>query len=187
MPSYWPPKKNTGYITYIGLLAVGSSNIFQSNPTIAAGDFKVSIDGGTLANLATLPVVTPTSSKLVKVTLSAAEMNGDNILLVASDAVGAEWKDVILTIPTSVNNLDDLATLLAALNNVSVAQILAGTIEGSYDLQETLKLILSVSAGKSSGGGTTTVTFRDTADAINRIVATVDENGNRSAVTLNAS
>lgn len=108
MPSYFPPKKNTQYIMYIGLPSQASSHIFQSNPTLAAGDAKVSIDGGALANLTTLPAVTPASSKMVKVTLSAAEMNGDNITVVMSDASGAEWRDVIINIQTATQQIDDI-------------------------------------------------------------------------------
>jgi hypothetical protein len=109
MASYVTPKKNTAFIHYAGLGSKADSTIFQSNPTIAAGDFKVSIDGGALANLATLPAVTPAGSKMVKFSLSAAEMNGDNITIVCSDAAGAEWCDVIINIQTSARQIDDLA------------------------------------------------------------------------------
>jgi hypothetical protein len=38
--------------------------------------------------------------------------------------------------------------------------------------------------GKVSGGGTTTITFANAvADDVDRIVATVDSNGNRTAIT----
>lgn len=123
MPSYIPAKKNIEFITYISLPSIASAGIAQVNPTIATGDFKVSIDGGTLNNLATIPVVTPSGGKLVKVTLSASEMNGDNITLVASDVAGGEWEDVIKNIPTSTNQIDDLATSdqLGAITNVSSA------------------------------------------------------------------
>jgi len=43
---------------------------------------------------------------------------------------------------------------------------------------------MSALAGKVSGGGTTTVVFRDTTDTYDRITATLDSAGNRSAVTL---
>ena len=39
-------------------------------------------------------------------------------------------------------------------------------------------------AGKATGGGTTSVTFRGVDDASDVIVATVDANGNRSEVVL---
>lgn len=106
--SYVTPKKNATYIFYAGLVS-RSTGQFQSTPTIAAGDFKVSTDGGALANLTTLPAVTPAASKMVKFTISATEMNGDNITIVGSDAAGAEWDDVLINIQTSVRQIDDLA------------------------------------------------------------------------------
>ncbi len=60
-------------------------------------------------------------------------------------------------------------------------------IETNRTLRQGLRLMLSALAGKLSGAATTTVTIRDTNDGIDRIVATVDSNGNRSAVTLDAS
>lgn len=111
MPSYVTPKRATEYIFYISLVSQANTKIFQANPTIAAGDFKVSIDGGAEANLATLPAVTPASSKRVKITLSIAEMTGDNITVTCSDASGAEWCDLTINIQTSLRQIDDLATL----------------------------------------------------------------------------
>jgi hypothetical protein len=52
-------------------------------------------------------------------------------------------------------------------------------------VREALRIILSSSAGKVSGADSSTITFRDLNDSLNRIVATVDENGNRSALTYN--
>lgn len=60
-------------------------------------------------------------------------------------------------------------------------------IESGYSLREALKVILSAVAGKVSGAETTTITFRNVTDDKDRIVATVDSNGNRSAVTLDVS
>ena len=52
----------------------------------------------------------------------------------------------------------------------------------AISLRQALKLILAVTTAKSSGGGTTTLVFRDIADTKNRLVVTVDDNGNRTAV-----
>jgi hypothetical protein len=49
------------------------------------------------------------------------------------------------------------------------------------------RLMLAALAGKLSGAGTTSIAIRDTNDTKNRIAATVDSNGNRSAVTLDPS
>jgi hypothetical protein len=109
MATYVPPKKGVEYITYIALTSQADTKKFQVNPTIAAGDFKISIDGGALANLTTLPSVAPASSVWVKITLSTDEMNGDNIQVQCIDAAGAEWADYALNIPTSARQIDDLA------------------------------------------------------------------------------
>jgi hypothetical protein len=126
------PKKNASFIFYIGLPSQADSNIFQANPTIAAGDFKVSTDGGALANPATLPSVDPAGSKAVKVTLSASEMNGDNIQLIASDAAGAEWKDVIVNIQTASQQVDDLlgSNSIAEVSGVPAAAASAQSMLG---------------------------------------------------------
>lgn len=47
-----------------------------------------------------------------------------------------------------------------------------------------LAAIGAACAGKASGLGTTTATYRDVADARDAIVATVDADGNRTAVTV---
>jgi len=61
-----------------------------------------------------------------------------------------------------------------------------GDIDG-YNLEETLKLCLSALAGKVSGAGTTSITIRSADDSADRIVATVDTDGNRSSITLNTN
>lgn len=64
---------------------------------------------------------------------------------------------------------------------------LSTTVEGAYDVGEFLRIMLSALANIVSGGGTTTISFRDIGDTKDRIVATVDSSGNRSAVTLDGS
>ena len=98
MPEYNPPRYAIEYIFYTSLVSQADTKLMKSNPTIAAGDFKVSVDGGTLNNLATLPSVAPASSKMVKITLSTSEMTGSNITVVCSDAAGAEWCDQTINI-----------------------------------------------------------------------------------------
>lgn len=178
MATYVPAKKNTAFITYVGLPSQANALTLQANPTLANGDVKVAIDDGAPANLATLPVVDGDFTKRVKVNLSAGEMNGDNITIIFSDAAGDEWCDIIVNIQTAANQIDDIPT---------VAAILAGIVEGTYDLKEVLRLILSFVAGKSTGGGTAAIVFRNTGDTKNRIIMTVDDQGNRSTVTLDES
>lgn len=60
-------------------------------------------------------------------------------------------------------------------------------IESGFTAAEIMRMLAAVMAGKSSGGGTATVRFRDVGDTKDRIVATVDENGNRTALTRDAT
>src|SRR3972149_4027348 len=111
MTSYVTPKKNAAYIFYVGLVSSANRPDFQTNPTLAAGDVKVSIDGGALNNLATLPDVQPDGATVpVRVQLSADEMNGDNIVVVFIDQTAtSEWDDLFIGIQTSARQVEDLA------------------------------------------------------------------------------
>lgn len=99
---YNPPVKNEDFKIRVSLEDYANPGNFKSNPTIAAGDFKVAVDATALANLTTLPTVSPASSVLVLVELSAAEMNGDVITIVAIDQTSPkEWADLVVSIPTT--------------------------------------------------------------------------------------
>lgn len=60
-------------------------------------------------------------------------------------------------------------------------------IEGDLTDQEALRIILAALVGKVEGAGTHRMTFRDTTDTKDRITASVDTDGNRKAVELDAS
>ncbi len=99
---YNPPVKNEDFIIRIALEDYANPGNMKSNPTIAAGDFKVDKDGAGLSNLSTLPSVDPASTVLVKITLSSTEMNADVVTLVCIDQTSPkEWSDFVLSIPTS--------------------------------------------------------------------------------------
>ena len=61
-----------------------------------------------------------------------------------------------------------------------------GDIDG-YTLEQAMKICLSALAGKISGAGTGTVTIRSADDTVNRIVASVDDDGNRTSITLDGA
>lgn len=161
MASYVTPKKNTAFITYVSLVSQADTRLVKSNATLATGDFKVSIDGGALANLATLPTVTPASGPMVKISLGTAEMNGDNITVVCSDASGAEWCDLVLNIQTSARQVDDLAfpatsgrsmvvdaSGLVDANAVKVGPTGAGTAQTARDIGASVLLSSGAGAGQ---------------------------------------
>lgn len=99
---YNPPKKNEDFKIRIALEDYATPGNFKSTPTLAAGDFKVDKDGGGLTNLTTLPSVSPASSVLVLVELSATEMNADVVTIVCIDQTSPkEWADLVVSIPTT--------------------------------------------------------------------------------------
>jgi hypothetical protein len=159
--SYYPCVKNhaSGYIFYVGLISQASTKSLQGSATLAAGDVKVSIDGGALANLGTLPVVTPAASKSIKVTLSQAEINGDNIIVIFADASGAEWCDLLVNIQTVPRRFDDLAfpattgrsmvvdaAGLVDANVVKLGPTGSGTAQTARDVGGNVDVVLSTRA-----------------------------------------
>lgn len=94
------PIRGQAYTFEVGLTSQSDTKTFQSNPTLATGDVKVSKDGGATANLTTLPTAIG-SGKLVTVSLSASEMTADRVAVIFADASGAEWCDLIIYIDTS--------------------------------------------------------------------------------------
>jgi hypothetical protein len=86
---------------YVALIDSASHYVCKSTPTLAAGDFTISKDGGAFGNLATLPVVTPAASYGVLIALSSTEMTCAHALIICHDAAGAEWDDLRIIIDTS--------------------------------------------------------------------------------------
>lgn len=254
MSSFVPPKKNdsNGWVWYFSLYPrIGTGNA-QANPTLATGDFKIAIDDGAPANLATLPVVDADFTDRVKLVLSQAETNGDNLTIIARDAAGSEWCGFTLNLQTAAQTFDDLDTIVdsiltdtaeigaagagltalataaslatvagyldtevaaikaktdglpsdpadqsalealidalptAAENATQLLDVAAG-VETGLTVRQALRLMAAVLYGKASGMATTTAVFRDIGDTKDRIIATTDSSGNRSAVTRDAS
>lgn len=74
-----------------------------------------------------------------------------------------------------------------ALSAAGIDAIFDEEIENTTTLRQMLRIYTAALAGKSTGGGTTTVAFRDIDDLKNRISATVDNNGNRTAITMDGT
>jgi len=151
-----PFKKNTAATVYLpGLISVADTTIFQVNPTIAAGDFQVSIDGGDLNNLATLPVVSPADSSIVKIVLTAAEMNGDVIVIKAMDAAGTEWCESGVTIYTDTAQTGEIANRIGSFSAV-----------GDNTIFGFIKALLGITTAEPSDIGGTYDSATDSLEAI---------------------
>jgi len=121
MASYVTPKINTAYIFYVSLVSQANTKVFQANPTLAAADFNVATNDGAPGALATTPVVDADFTKRVKISLSAGEMNGDNVTVICSDAAGAEWCDLTINIQTTATQVDNLVRSTTPANTLDVS------------------------------------------------------------------
>jgi len=117
--------------------------------------------------------------------------------------IDAILTDTGTTIPATITTIDTvvdailvdtgttLPATLAGLNDIAASDVTGAEVDNdgtAISLAGALKLMLAVLTGKSSGGGTSTLVFRDIADTKNRISATVDSSGNRTAIgTRNAA
>ena len=93
----------------------------------------------------------------------------------------------LATEANAASNRDTIMSAIAAMENISTAEIMAaGDVDG-FSLEESLKIALAALAGKLSGGQTTEVVIRAADDSKPRITATVDSSENRTAITLDAT
>jgi len=83
-----------------------------------------------------------------------------------------------------VNSTHFAGTAYATAQAAEIAATLATAVDGSTTWVQSIRLQNSAAGGKASGLATTTAVYRDLADTKDRISATVDANGNRTAVTL---
>ncbi len=191
----------TGGATY-----VLDSDCTLSHEVLAGGGTTVTTGGGNveIRGMTRSLTFTPSGAGTIQfvgitgnITLNAGTTTGTYNLFGVSSSVtdnstGATVNDYTQSqtdqaaILADTNELqsDDIPTLIAGLEDITVADIIAGIADGSYDLQEMMRIMFAVLAGKSTGGGTTSIAFRDSGDTKNRVAATVDTDGNRTAITL---
>ena len=179
MATYVPAKLSTTFITYIALRSQADSTIHKVNPTLAAGDFLISKDGGATASLNTLPTVTPAGGAQVKVTVSSTETGADNASLQWHDVSGAEWFDGFMNIPTSTAQIDDLAT---AARDAFFARAFGANYQ-SKTFAELTEAIISLVGGPTTGAGTTSEAFK-TPDGSGTKVTVTNDGTNRTGMTI---
>lgn len=186
--------------TVTGMVVVGCYvPLWDMNPYVAPGTNGglPTVDGnnriaGIQGTKTTLDSLNDLAAAGVRTALGLASANLDTQLGAIDDFLDTE----IAAIKAKTDNLPATpaaigsAMTLTSGERDSVADALldlAAGVETNRTLRQALRLILAAAAGKVSGAAGTTVTIRDTNDSKDRIVATVDSSGNRSAVTLDGS
>lgn len=132
--------------------------------------------------------------------LTAVAIAGDAITnaKIAADAIGAsEFAQAAADkVRASVCVTGDPANSIGkilydktgfSLSAAGIDSIFDEVVEGTLTFRQIQRIKLAALGGKSTGGGTTALKFRDNADGKDRISATVDNNNNRTAMTLDGT
>ena len=127
---------------------------------------------------------TVTSMATGVVTAAAIAADAIGASEIAANAIGAS------EIAASAIGASEIATDAIGADELAaggIDEMMDEVFEGAYTFRQMMRIVFSGLAGKASGGGTGTLVFRDAADAKARITATVDANGNRTAIVLDGS
>jgi hypothetical protein len=135
----------------------------------------------TLTNI-TVPTVTNTTNVTGNVAGSVASVSGS----VGGNVVGSVGSVIAAVTAGTVSDKTGYALSTAGANAAADALLdRSDGVETSWTPRQSLRILLSALAAKLSGAATATVAIRDVGDTKDRITATVDADGNRSAVTYN--
>lgn len=166
-----PPKSGEAYTFYFSVTSQANTNIFQAAPTIAAGDFQYSNDGGaTFNNPATLPAVCAGNNRVIEATLSGPEMTpsvGDKILFWGNDAVGAEWQDYGREITVTTREVDDLAFPTVSGRSIDVDA--AGGVEVGTMAASALADFFDTNSGQACGAAVDGSVVGEILDCVNAV------------------
>ena len=170
----------TAALTTVG--SIGKLLVDNINATISSRATQTSVD---------------TVDDFLDTEIAAIKAKTDNLPTDPADAsdVAASFTSLNTKVDTIDDFLDtEIAAIIAAIAalpsaNANADALLdrAAGVETNRTVRQAMRLILAAVAGKLNGAATNQVTIRDTNDGVNRIVATVDADGNRTAVTLDAS
>jgi hypothetical protein len=95
------PIRGVSFTFSVALTSQTDTDIFKTDPTLAAGDIVIYQDGVLDGNIDALPADIG-SSGIIPVVLSIAEMTADRVDVLFHDVAGSEWQDLLVTIFTKV-------------------------------------------------------------------------------------
>lgn len=160
-------------------------------PTTAGRTLDVSAGGEAGVDWANVgsptSTVALTGTSLNSVSGSVGSVSGLTAADVNAIKVVTDKLNTAMVLDGAVYQFTANALELAASGGLNAAEtgdaVLDEVVEGSYTLRQMMRLIAATLAGVSSGGGTAGIVFTGLDGATQRIVATVDALGNRTAVT----
>jgi hypothetical protein len=210
-PVIYRPVQNIAPISF-ALRSYADARNLHVGEIFAVGDVTISKNGGAPVNVINLPVSvgsyytwTPTGAEtdagrvVISVIDQGAKAFEDELIVIETVGVTGLLTgfpgDPTQLIPTSGIIDNSLGWLWSNIRTFLLAPVVSLSANGldavvvdtgmqNINGTESLRLMLAALCGRVSGGGTPTIVIRGANNSTARIVATVDENGNRSAVTL---
>jgi len=177
------PTMPADWVTASGLKADAVTEI-QSGLALAADlqDVEDKID--VIATDTTTEIPATLATLATSAALATVDTNVDSVLADTNE-IQAELADGGRT-DLLIDSIVDATTATGVLLKDAAIEAIFNdvVVTGTYTFAQLMKIMASALAGKLSGGGSTTLTFKSVDGASDVIVATVDANGNRSAVTL---
>jgi len=150
------------------------------------GEFEVlatDLNTGVASVVGAVGSVTGSVGSVVGLTAANLDVAVSTRLAAASYTAPLDAAATRAALGLAAANLDtQLGALPTAAENATA--VLDEIIEAALSLRQAMRLCIAAMGGKASGLETTTAVYRDSADTKDRITATVDANGNRTAVTL---
>lgn len=166
-------------------IAFFAANIPANVVTIATQAVTCAAGVTVLASVGTAATSTAqTGDSFARVGAPAGASVSADVAAVKVDTAAVKAKTDNL--PATPAATGDAMTLTAGeRNSIATAHLdLANGVETGITVRQGHRVNLAASAGKVNGGGTATMHLRDQADTKNRVTATVDSSGNRTAITL---
>ncbi len=186
---------------YDTLRSLGASIEAIGEPEIIDGSGKEDLGGGTLVGL-TVKLFNAKVKFEDRSSPTECNISGGN--LVAFNASGQSMNPIqyatnvtvtyaksssatLLEQPPvweSLSQIDYGADSMGEKLKSIISNVSEEIVENNLSLFDTIKIMLSVLAGKTSGGDGNVLTFRDTGNTTDRVIATVDANSNRTDIVL---
>jgi hypothetical protein len=121
---------------------------------------------------------TPASSTDIKAFAMSTDLGTALTALTAIEAATT-------TLPAAPAGSSNFTTLMTSTGSTAMADAVWNVIsESTQSYAQQIRNMRAALAGKATGGGTASISFRDVADTINRLTFTATTEGNRTAVVL---
>jgi len=195
-PSAWSLPIKTNYISSFNLInglgtMTGAGVLGVNIAADLTGSGVMAGTGELVASAASDLVGSSTMTGSILAVLNGdTQITGTGTLASTLTAIGNMQTDIVGTSTITdtliaVGNMETAITPFTELSPQSLAAaVWAQALEAGYTAEEIVRLMSSTLLGKASGAGTGTIVFRDMNDTADRVSASVDGTGNRTAVTL---